>query len=167
MKDYSDAAKAAFDLFTQGKPHDAYRHLKVMCGMSLGEARELMETMKNDITKGDGARAEADQAIRESLDAVDTFDQLTALMLRHMRDTKQPIGALSAEPAVVLQQCAVIYDTMKTMIANDVNPGRALVAYILKVNHTNRIPPIDDVADIKLMSEVIAQRLRDDLLNLL
>jgi hypothetical protein len=55
---------------------------------------------------------------------------------------------------------------MKTMIANDVNPGRAFVAFILKVNHTNRLPN-DDAADLSLMNQVIAQRLRDDLLNLL
>lgn len=166
MKEYSPEAKVAFDLFTKGRPHDAYRHLKVSCGMSLGESRELMEAMKNDIAKGDEVSADEHQAVKEAMDAVDTFDELTALMLRHMRDTKQPIAARATTSQDVLQQCAVLYDVFKTMINNDVNPGRALTAFILKVNHTNRLPN-DDAADLSLMNQVIAQRLRDDLLNLL
>lgn len=166
MKEYSPEAKVAFDLFTHGKPHDAYRHLKVACGMSLGDARELMEVMKNEISKGDEVRADADHAIKEAMDAVDTFDELTALMLRHMRDTRQPISARATTSQDVLQQCAVLYDVFKTMINNDVNPGRAFTEFILKINHTNRLPN-DDAADLSLMKQVIAQRLRDDLLNLL
>lgn len=166
MKEPSPEAKIAFDLFTRGRPHEAYRHLKVACGMPLADARELMLAMKNEISKGDEIRADDHHAITEAMDAIDTFDELSALVLRYMRDTKQPIGATKSEPAVLLQQCAVLYDTMKSMIANDVNPGRALTAYILKINHTNRTSA-DDAADLQLMNEVIAQRLRDDLLNLL
>ena len=167
MKEHSIEAKTAFALFTSGKPHDAYRHLKVSCGMALGEARELMMSMKDDISKGDEVRADDMQAVQEAMNAVDTFDELTTLMLRHMRDTGQPIAARATTAGDVLQQCAVIYDVMRTMIANDINPGRALSAFILKVNHTNRVPSVDDAADIQLMQEVIAQRLRDDLLTLL
>jgi len=140
--------------------------LKQRCGMSLGEAKEAMQdaaSITGSIGKG---LPEDTGAIEEAMNVVDTFDELTAIMLRHMRNTRQPIAATATTPQDVLQQCAVVYDVLKTMIHNDVNPGRAISAFILKVNHTNRLP-VDDAADLQLMSEVITHRLRDDLLNLL
>jgi hypothetical protein len=154
------------DALAQPSPQAGWLLLKQRCGMTLAEAKEAMSDAQEAVAGLSGMRAEEAQAVAEAMNAVDTFDELTALMLRHMRDTKQPIAARATTSADVLQQCAVIYDVLKTMIANDVNPGRAMTAFVLKVNHTNRVPA-DDAADVLLMQEVIAQRLRDDLLTLL
>jgi hypothetical protein len=52
------------------------------------------------------------------------------------------------------------------MIQNNVNPGRAMTAFILKCHH-QQTDSAEREADQAVMQEVIAQTLRDDILTLL
>ena len=155
--------KDALDLYMGGQPHRAFALLKEHKHMALSDARELMKEMAESATRPDiPAPVGLDEDVDKAMTFVDTFDEVTATMLRHMRETKQCI-ALEPMPAKdTLTLSKAIYDALHHMIAHDVNPTRAMLAYIAKIDR-NR----PNEADIKVMEEVNAHRLRDDLLNLL
>lgn len=155
--------KDALDLYQNGQQHRAFALLKEHKNMPLSDARELMRDMSEATTRPSvPAPVGMDDDVEKAMTFVDTFDEVTATMMRHMRDTRQPI-ALKPMPAEhTLKLCMAVYDALQHMIAHDVNPTRAMLAYIAKVNRSK-----PDGADVKVMEEVNASRLRDDLLNLL
>lgn len=160
--------KAAFALFTEGKPHEAYLYLRQKKGMSLPDAKELMIAMREGMKNGDGASADLENAAREVMDVVDTFDELTLLVLRDLRDRKQfqtPKRTMSAQRAA--KECSAIYDAIRALIDSDINPTTAMRAFVLKSDHG--LPDQDRILkNVTMMQGVLdSHTLHNDILSLL
>jgi hypothetical protein len=131
----------AAEVYRSGRKAEAFRMLKESSNMSLPEAKELMVSLASKMAMDGEQRAEDEGAVKEALDAVELFDELTILMLRHMRDTKQQIG--TGNPVNAPACAAGIYTLLANMIAADVNPCRVMAAHILSGTEEREAAVID------------------------
>jgi hypothetical protein len=170
----------ALRFYRAGDPTKGYLILKQECHMTLKEAKEALQAAAQEVDKGDGETVQQERALKEVMDAVDTFDDMTLMMLRHMRETKQPIATEKPSAADTLQLCAAIYDAMRHLIAHDVNPTRAMTIFVTQCcenarsKDTGTLPSDFRASSLltldaceKSMVEATTNSLKGDLLTLL
>jgi hypothetical protein len=163
--------KDAVELWNKGQLNEALLLLKNTERMSAKDARDAILAAIEESTKvATGAGQDEEAAIKEALGLSETFDELTILMLRHLRKEGVFVSRSTDDtiPQVVLAKCAAIYDAMRYLLEHDINTYRVMTAYITQVQHDASLRRSqDDAADLQLMKDAIKKSLRDDLLDLL
>ena len=169
-------------VFKNGNTAKALHLLKTTMGMSIPDATEAIKSYLDNVSKNkDGLTAPEETSIKEALEISDTFDEMTVLAIRTMRDHKF-LGLTQVnpkDPAAIAHALAMISEGMAQLVSQDVNPTAALTVFYSELfpHVCNKVtgeffaqPSEDQKSDLYHAiknSGMLESSLRDDLLSLL
>lgn len=158
MKEDAVLAEAV-SAYTSGDKHKALLMLKVSKRMNPREAVEAIQACIQKTTSHSGLQADEEQSVKEAMDSVAVFDELTEMVLRHMRDSKDPIATRTMDVAEVQVHCQQIYEAMAALMRANVNPTRVMTAHIMRA-YVSRSP------DPKALENAMKPTLLEDIISL-
>lgn len=135
----------------EGRLHQALVILKTEKGMNLQDARALVaERLEAERNIGGTTTSEQERALQEAFDTAETFDEITADMLRYCKEERLPIAT---QPVLTASEIRTVAANIRKMylflIEHNVNPTRAMRAIL-----TRDVNAVDDAVSNQLINDL-------------